>query len=56
MFRRSAPLLSVCIAVTALASATGTLAHGAEATVGEKVTVHAFRTARMPDNHYVAQS
>ena len=31
MFRRSAPLLSVCIAATALASATGTLAQGAEA-------------------------
>jgi hypothetical protein len=25
-------------------------------TVGKKVTVHAFRTAKMPDNHYVAQS
>jgi len=24
-------------------------------TVGKKVTVHAFRTAKMPDNHYVAQ-
>jgi len=25
-------------------------------TVGKRVTVHAFRTAKMPDNHYVAQS
>ena len=25
-------------------------------TVGKKVTVHAFRTVKMPDNHYVAQS
>ncbi len=24
-------------------------------TVGKKVTVHAFRTNKMPDNHYVAQ-